>query len=157
MTENVFIGLRNRILQVVARLAPGSNEFRVRLHRLRGVQIGEGVWIGYDAILETSYPYLITIGNRAAIGVRATIIAHYREVRGVTVEEDASVGPGSLLLPGVTIGKGSVVTAGSVVTQSVPPLTVVQGNPAKPIARLTSPVPLDASVKKFVSMLRPLL
>src|ERR1700747_1973307 len=63
--ESLLQGFRNRILQHLARIAPGAQRLRVTLHRLRGVQIGENVWIGYDVILDTSRPYLITIEDGA--------------------------------------------------------------------------------------------
>src|SRR5205809_8042996 len=120
MSERLLPGLKNRILQVLARIAPGATTTRVRLNRWRGVHIGKDVWIGYDAIIETSCPHLVTIKDRAVVGMRATIIAHMRESRSVTIEEDAIVGPGAIVLPNVTIGCGSIVTAGSVVPTSVP-------------------------------------
>ena len=49
----------------------------------------------------------------------------------IVVEDYAYIGSGSLILPGVTIGEGALVAAGSVVTKSVPPRVVVGGNPAK--------------------------
>ena len=121
MPEGRLRGLRNRILQILARVVPGATTARVRLNRWRGVHIGEDVWIGYDSIIETSHPQLVTIRDRAAVGIRATIIAHNREQQGVLIEEDAVVGPGVIVLPNVTIGRGAIVTAGSVVTKSVPP------------------------------------
>ena len=51
----------------------------------------------------------------------------------VTIEEFCWIGEKAVILPGVTIGKWSVVAAGAVVTKSVPPYTIVAGNPAKPI------------------------
>ena len=147
MSERFLPGLRNRILQLLARMAPGAMTARVRLNRWRGVNIGEDVWIGYDAIIETSQPHLVTIGDRVWVGVRSTIIAHNREQRGVVIEEDAVLGPGVIVLPNVTIGRGAIVTAGSVVTKSVPPKTMVQGNPARAIATVEVPLGLDVSVK----------
>jgi acetyltransferase-like isoleucine patch superfamily enzyme len=141
---------------MLARFAPGATSVRVRLNRWRGVNIGKGVWIGYDAIIETSYPHLVTIRDRAAVGIRVTIIAHNREQRGVIIEEDASIGVGAIILPGVTIGRGAIVTAGSVVTKSVPPKTMVQGNPARAIATVEVPLGLDVSVKEFAKGLRPI-
>ena len=156
MEERLLPGLRNRILQVLARVAPGATSLRVRLNRWRGVNIGKDVWIGYDAIIETSYPELVTIHDRAPIGIRVTIIAHNREQRGVVIEEDATLGPGVIVPPAVTIGRGAMVTAGSVVTKSVPAKTMVQGNPAQPIATIEVPFGLDVSVKEFAKGLRPL-
>src|SRR5438067_5574955 len=153
-SERLLPGLKGRILQLLARIAPGATTTRVRLNRWRGVNIGKDVWIGYDAIIETSCPHLVTIRDRAAIGIRATIIAHNREQQGVTIDEDATLGPGVIVLPNVTIGRGAIVTAGSVVTKSVPPKTMVQGNPAQPIARVEVPFGLDVSVKEFAKGLR---
>ena len=154
MAERLLPGLKNRLLQMLARSAPGATSVRVRLNRWRGVNIGKGVWIGYDAIIETSHPHLVTIRDRAAVGIRVTIIAHNREQRGVIIEEDAAIGVGAIILPGVTIGRGAIVTAGSVVTKSVPPKTMVQGNPARPIATVEVPLGLDVSVKEFAKGLR---
>ena len=156
MTERLLPGLKNRILQVFARIAPGATTLRVRLNRWRGVKIGKNVWIGYDAIIETSCPELVTIHDRAAIGIRVTIIAHNREQRGVVIEEDATLGAGVIVLPAVTIGRGAMVAAGSVVTKSVPPKTMVQGNPAQPIATIEVPFGLNVSVKEFAKGLKPL-
>ena len=152
--ERFFSGLKNRFLQGLARNVPGARTWRVWLNRWRGVKIGENVWIGYDAIIETSRPDLVTIGDRAAVQVRATIIAHFREQLGVVIEEDVTVGPGAIILPNVTIGHGAIVTAGSVVTKSVPPKTMVQGNPARPIATVEVPLALNVSVKEFAKGLR---
>jgi acetyltransferase-like isoleucine patch superfamily enzyme len=154
--ERFLPAIRNRLLQVLARHAPGATSWRVWLNRWRGVNIGRQVWIGYDAILETSRPDLITIRDRATVQIRATIIAHNRELKGVVIEEDATVGPGAIVLPNVTIGHGAIVTAGSVVTKSVPPKTMVQGNPAQPIATVEIPLRLNVSMKEFAKGLRPI-
>jgi acetyltransferase-like isoleucine patch superfamily enzyme len=154
--ESILRGIKNRLLQSLARGAPGATTLRVFLHRLRGVNIGSNVWIGFDVIIETSHPEFVTIRDGAAIGIRAVVIAHFRELNGVVIEEDASVGPGAIVMPNVVIGRGSVVTAGSVVTKSVPPMTLVQGNPAKAIAKVGKPLKLDVSLREFSSNLRPL-
>lgn len=49
----------------------------------------------------------------------------------IVIEDWAYIGSQSLIMPGVTIGEGALVAAGSVVTKSVAPRTVVGGNPAK--------------------------
>jgi len=147
--------LRNRVYQALARSFPGGRSMRVRLHRARGVRVGENVWIGYDAIIETSHPWLVEIGDDVSIGVRTTIIAHFNETEGVRIERGAYIGAGALIMPSVVIGEGAVVAAGSVVTRSVPPLTVVQGNPATPIAKTGAPMG-TLSVKAFSRQLKPI-
>ncbi len=166
--ENPINGMKNRVLQVAALHAPGATTLRVKLHRLRGVTIGEGVSIAQDALLETSKPRRIVIRDRASIGIRVTIIAHmHAYVDGdttqgddrpsVVIEEEAYIGPGSIILPNVTIGRGAVVMAGSVVTRSVAPMTLVRGNPAEPVGRCGIPMLLATPMKEFYRNLRPLL
>ena len=157
MKESAIRGLFNRILQHLARILPGSQTVRVYLHRARGVKIGEKVWIGYDVILDTSRPFLITLGDRCILSVRATLIAHFRGATGIRIEQDAFVGPGAIILPNVVVGRGAVVTAGSVVTRSVPPMTVVQGNPAVPVARCGIPLGPDVTAKEFALKLTPIM
>lgn len=55
-----------------------------------------------------------------------------------TVKTGASIGGGSIILPGITIGRGAMVGAGAVVTKSVPDFAVVVGNPARIVRYFTS-------------------
>ena len=52
------------------------------------------------------------------------------------IQEDASVGARSVILPGVTVGKGAIIGAGSVVTKDVPEYSIVAGNPARILRHL---------------------
>lgn len=156
MRENPLRGFLNRILQMLAMSFPGGQGLRVSLHRARGVNIGRNVWISYNAVLETSYPHLITIDDDAFIGISVIVIAHFKESRkGVRIGKRAFIGPGVIILPDVEIGDGAVVTAGSVVTSSVPAMTVVQGNPAVPIAKCGVPLWPDTPLKEFSRRLKP--
>ncbi len=51
--------------------------------------------------------------------------------RGVVVEDDVWLAHGAIIEPGVRVGAGSVVSAGSVVTSDVPPASMAVGNPAR--------------------------
>ena len=163
----ILKGIFNRTIQIIVRFSPGERSLRITLHRLRGVKIGDGCAIGTDALIETAHPHLVSLGDRVYIGIRTTIIGHFRdhpseeEIRdtntvSVRIEDDAFVGPGCVILPNVTIGEGSVVNAGSVVTRSVAPLTMVQGNPAEPIARCGVPLGLHTPLKEFYRRLKPI-
>ncbi len=106
-----------------------------------------GVEIGSNCFISTrnwsKEPYLIKIGNNVAITKDVSIHTHGggRVVRKdhpdfdifgkVVIEDWAYIGAKSQIMPGVTIGEGALVAAGSIVTKSVPPHTVVGGNPAK--------------------------
>ena len=106
-----------------------------------------GVNIGSNCLINTrdwsSEPYLITIGNNVAItkGVKLHTHGGARVARErypefdffgkVIIEDNVYIGTGAQIMPGITIGKGALVAAGSVVTKSVPSGVVVGGNPAK--------------------------
>jgi acetyltransferase-like isoleucine patch superfamily enzyme len=154
-----------RLLQLLALFLPGATGVRVRLHRWRGVEIGPGAFISTDVIIETMHPELVSIGRDVFLGVRSTIIAHFRDVTdgltagarfSVRIEDQVFVGPGAIILPGVRIGRGAVVAAGSVVSGSVPEMTLVQGNPARPVALCGVPLGPDASVVEFYRKLKPI-
>lgn len=106
-----------------------------------GVTIGENCLISIRSW--PSEPYLITIGNHVQVTHNVNFYTHGggNVVRNripdfdcfgkIVVQDWAYIGSGSQILPGVTIGEGALVAAGSVVTKSVPAYTVVAGNPAK--------------------------
>jgi acetyltransferase-like isoleucine patch superfamily enzyme len=156
MAEPLIWGAFNRVLQTLARFLPGAKSLRVRLHRLRGVTIGPNVWIGYDVIIDSSHAHVVSIGEGSALHARVLIVAHFRETRGVKIGRQVTIGPGAIVLPGITIGDGAVITAGSVVTHSVPPMTLVQGNPAKPIAKIGIPMTGKTSLREWAKHLRPI-
>lgn len=161
-------GMKNRLLQVLVRYAPGATSLRVWMHRSRGVHVGENCFISTDALIETSKPHLVWIGNGVDVGVRATILAHFRggikadrkeneaDAISVRIEDDVLIGAGAIVLPNVTIGHGSVITAGSVVSRSIPPMVMASGNPAKPVARCGVALGRETPLWEFYKKLRPL-
>ena len=60
----------------------------------------------------------------------------YTETRPVIIKDDVWIGARVIILPGVSIGRGSTVGAGAVVSKSVPEYSVVVGNPAKVVKKL---------------------
>ncbi|MFH2108108.1 MAG: acyltransferase [Chrysiogenia bacterium] len=53
------------------------------------------------------------------------------DCRPIIIEDDVWIGTNTIILPGVRIGKGSIIGAGSVLNKNIPPMAIVQGNPAK--------------------------
>jgi acetyltransferase-like isoleucine patch superfamily enzyme len=121
----------------------------IRPSNLYGGPIGEGLVIGDHSNIGP-YSYIgcsgkITIGNHVMMGPRVSIYAENHvfehptilmkdqgvEIKEVIIEDDCWIASNSIILAGVTIGKGSVVAAGSVVTENVAPYSVVAGVPAK--------------------------
>lgn len=104
--------------------------------------------IGSDLSCQTNVyiPRQTTIDDSVFLGPGAVLtndpypVRTEQELVGPTLEEDVSVGANATVLPGVTIGRGSFVAAGSIVTSDVPPETLAVGTPAnhKPL-----PEPLE--------------
>lgn len=104
-------------------------------HGLR-TRFGAGVFINQGCSLSDRGG--LTIGDRVLIGPRVTITTTGHPVDladrydGITlgpvvIEDDVWIGAAATICPGVTIGRGSVVGAGTVVAEDVPPMTVVTG------------------------------
>jgi acetyltransferase-like isoleucine patch superfamily enzyme len=90
-----------------------------------GVTIEDLVFIGHSVtFINDSYP-------RAATASGQLQTEADWEVERTVVKQGASIGSGSTILSNVTIGENALVGAGSVVTEDVPPNTIVAGNPAK--------------------------
>ena len=144
----------------MARFLPGSTSLRPFLHRLRGVKIHGRVFIGDDVYLENEFPEHVEIRNGAAILLRSTIIAHTNGPGKLTIEENVLIGAGCTVVcsPGqrLTIGHGSVISAGSVVQHSIPAETLCAGPRIQAVARITVPYNLAPSHRDFVRGLKPL-
>ncbi len=111
------------------------------------IHIGNKVFINQQCIFVAEEK--ITIGNNVAIGFRCMLITSNNEVHlspdthkrvhynePIVIEDDVWIGSGAVILPGVTVGRGSVVAAGAVVTKDVPPLTLVGEVPARIIKKI---------------------
>ncbi len=115
------------------------------LQRKRGVKIGKNVHWGTHVVVDYPYPNFVVIEDGASISGNDYLLAHckplaYHEdcsesyVAPVIVHKNAWIAINVTILPGVEIGEGAIVSAGSVVSKSIPPFTVANGNPAKVVA-----------------------
>jgi acetyltransferase-like isoleucine patch superfamily enzyme len=119
----------------------------IRSEKEGEVDIGERTYIGpYTCI---GGPGPIRIGSNCMISSHTAIYGNNHNFRdldrnineqgvtckGIVIEDDCWLGAGAKILDGVTIGRGSVIGAGAVVTRDIPPYTVAVGVPAKVISR----------------------
>ena len=116
---------------------------RSRVNRGCTLDVRGGLTIGDDVSVSADVS-ILTVARLATTKTRA-------EAKPVVIEDNAWIGTRAIIMPGVTVGRGAVVGAGSVVLRDVPPLAVVVGSPARPVGAraeeeavylLDSPFPL---------------
>jgi len=110
------------------------------------VEIGRNVKVGDKCAIEAFVfiPPGVTIEDEVFIGPHVCFtndkipkaVNPGWKIVPTLVKKGASIGAGSVIICGVTIGEGAMVGAGSVVTKDVPPNTLVVGNPAKPVRKV---------------------
>ncbi len=111
------------------------------------VAIGRGTFVGHDVLI-TGGESRIRIGSAVDIGPRVCIVSGTHQVdmvgersagegvsKDITIEDGVWVGAGVTILGGVTVGRKSVIAAGSLVNESVPPFVMAAGVPCRPVKR----------------------
>lgn len=129
------------------------------------ISIGNDVYIGPYAIFSAEKG--LTIGNKVTFGPHVTIMAgnHNFKVVGsyifdnheknedddlpVNICDDTWIGCNVVILKGVTIGRGAIIGAGSIVTKDVPPYAIVGGNPARIIRYRWDEATIELHEKKL--------
>ncbi len=139
-------GFYNRVQKRFMKFTRISSSTKI----LSGEQLDceDNVWIGHYSLLDASNG--ITIGKGVQTGPFVSIFSHSSHISirllgenylqsddrigyidgNVTIGEYTFIGTSSVIFPGVTIGKGCLVKAGSVVTRPIPDFSIVSGNPA---------------------------
>ncbi len=107
--------------------------------RRGGVRIGQNTHINRSCVLDVRGG--LVIGDNVSVSADVTILTisglttsrSVGEAKPVVIEDNSWIGIRAIVMPGVTIGRGAVVGAGSVVVGNVPPLAIVFGSPARPV------------------------
>jgi acetyltransferase-like isoleucine patch superfamily enzyme len=126
----------------------------LHVYNFRGIE-RSGIWVGRDSLIG-EYNVIrgqggVTIGDRVYTSPLVQILAvnHVFDdparpfveqgitAEGIAIEDDVWIGAGAIIADGVRIGQGAVVAAGAVVTEDVPPHTVVAGVPARVVREIT--------------------
>ena len=122
-------------------------DLRPWIWKKTGVDVKGKFRVGYDVYYDVGYAHLITIEEGVWIASRSLLLCHKRVIDDYCIGDDYNklsyktgrihlkkgccVGMGAIVMPGVTIGEGSIVGVGSLVTKDIPDWCIAVGRPAK--------------------------
>jgi carbonic anhydrase/acetyltransferase-like protein (isoleucine patch superfamily) len=137
-------------MNVISKLYRGWSKLRLILDhsyypdylRNQGVKIGEKTVFLYPSYVDARLPYLVEIGSNVVISLNSTILTHDSstalagdmiKIGRVTIGDNCFIGANCTVLCGVSIGKNTIIGAGSVVNRDIPDGSVYGGNPIRRI------------------------
>lgn len=130
--------VKNFIVIQLARYTPILGMKNKLYRRYLGMEVGEQTSFALMVMLDVMFPEKISVGRNTVIGYNTTILAHeylIKEYRlgEVRIGSEVMIGANSTILPGVVIGDGAIVSAGTLVHKDVPAGSFVGGNPMRVI------------------------
>lgn len=127
-------------------------KLRPAIMRKMGCHVGKGCFIGDNVRIDTGHADMITLEDGVSIAGGTRLLCHQRDfkeyyvgtdyntlgysIKPVVLKKGCLIGMESFVLPGVTIGEGAIVGAGSLVTRDIPAWTVATGRPAKVVREI---------------------
>ncbi|WP_349408580.1 acyltransferase [Pseudalkalibacillus sp. SCS-8] len=126
--------LRNFIVIQIARYTPIIPVKNWLYRTFLGMKVGDQTAFALMVMVDIMFPEKISVGRNTIIGYNTTILTHeylIKEYRlgNVNIGDEVMIGANSMILPGVTIGDGAIVSAGSLVHKDVEAGAFVGGNP----------------------------
>jgi len=138
-------GAFNHLFSLIITYLIGWPRARIALFRFIGMKIGRNCHISSRSIPDPLLPELIEFEDGSGCGIGVQLLTHnVMNIKHgsfsfgpIKVCENARIGAYSVILPGVTIGKGSIIGAGSIVADDIPAYSIAYGAPAKVMRQLT--------------------
>lgn len=128
-------------------------KLRPKLMRKMGCHVGKGCFIGDNVRIDTGHADMITLEDGVSLAGGSRLLCHQRDfsdyyigsdynalgysIKPIVLKKGCLIGMESLVLPGVTVGEGAIVGAGSLVAKDIPAWTIATGRPAKVIKHIT--------------------
>ena len=161
LPESSFIGAKLRYAYWVRQIGTvGSGLFINRMANLvnaENMNVGNNFLLGAYAIIDANDSNGVFIGNNVGIakgvyirasnhkmdridvpifeqGHKAAAVPFGNSIYSIVIEDDVWIGAHAILVSGVRIGKGSVISAGALVSNEIPPYSIVAGNPGRVIS-----------------------
>lgn len=158
-----LIRLKDHWFNNWAQKAPWGG-LRKWLQKKRGVKIGKNVHWGTNVVVDYPYPNFVKVEDGASISGSDYFLTHckpmkYHEgfvesyVAPIIIHKNAWIALNVTLMPGVEVGEGAIVSAGSIVSKDIPPFTVAQGNPARVITDIAEMVRSNYEPDEFERLL----
>lgn len=149
---NIYLKLLSNMMDWALLEPFAPRKLRPSLMRRMGCHVGKGCFIGDHVRIDTGHADMITLEDGVSVAGGARLLCHQRDFRDYCVGDDYNklgytikpivlqkgclVGMESFVLPGVTIGEGAIVGAGSLVTKDVPAWTIATGRPATVVKKI---------------------
>lgn len=134
--------LKKIILKVYQKGKGLNRKDYLTMLKKRGLEVGNNFKMLNDVIIDESHCWHIKIGDNVTLAPKVHILAHdastknylgYTKIGKVIIGNYVFIGASSIIMPGVTIGDGAIIGAGSVVTKDIPSNSLAVGVPAKVI------------------------
>lgn len=149
---NIYHSLLQSMMNWVIFEPIAPRMLRPFLLRRMGAKVGKGVFIGDRVVFDLSHSDMITLEDGVSIAGGSRLLCHQRDFRNyfvgsdynklgytikpITLKKGCLIGMNSFVLPGVTVGEGAIVGAGSLVAKDIPSWTVATGRPAKVVKQI---------------------
>lgn len=127
-------------------------KLRPAIMRKMGCHVGKGCFIGDNVRIDTGHADMITLEDGVSVAGGTRLLCHQRDfkeyfvgtdyntlgysIKPIVLKKGCLIGMESFVLPGVTVGEGAIVGAGSLVAKDIPAWTVATGRPAKVIKEI---------------------